>query len=97
MQPEDDALLRKAIARLNSRLLGVVLGLIMGFALFLATVILVLKGGSVVGPHLALLSQFFPGYRVTFFGSILGFFYGFITGFLIGAVLGIVYNQIAST
>jgi hypothetical protein len=94
MQAEDDAL-RKAVAHLNAKLLGTVLGLIMGVVLFLATIILVLKGGPVVGPHLGLLSQFFPGYRVTFLGSIIGFFYAFITGFLIGAALGVVYNQIA--
>ena len=96
MQAEDDAL-RKAVAHLNAKLLGVVLGLITGFALFLATIILVLKGGPVVGPHLGLLSQFFPGYRVTFVGAIIGFFYAFVAGFLIGAALGIVYNQIAKT
>lgn len=96
MQAEDDAL-RKAVAHLNAKLLGVVLGLITGFALFLATIILVLKGGPVVGPHLGLLSQFFPGYRVTFVGAIVGFFYAFVAGFLIGAALGIVYNQIAKT
>jgi hypothetical protein len=92
----DDEVLRKAVARLNAKLLGITLGLIMGSALFLATIVLVLKGGSIVGPHLALLGQFFPGYRVTILGSIIGFFYAFIAGFLIGAVLGIVYNQIAS-
>ena len=92
---DEDAVLRKAVAHLNAKLLGTVLGLIMGFGLFLATIILVLKGGPVVGPHLALLSQFFPGYSVTFLGSIIGFFYAFVAGFLIGAVLGIVYNQIA--
>lgn len=96
MKSEDDAL-RKAVAHLNAKLLGVTLGLITGFALFLATIILVLKGGSVVGPHLALLSQFFPGYSVSFLGGVIGFFYAFIVGFLIGAALGIVYNRIAGT
>jgi hypothetical protein len=94
MQQEDEVL-RKAVAHLNAKMLGSILGVIMGFGLFLATIILVLKGGPVVGPHLALLGQFFPGYSVTFLGSIIGFFYAFITGFLIGAVLGVVYNQIA--
>ena len=94
MQAEDEVL-KKAIAHLNAALLGTVLVLIMGFGLFLATMILVLKGGPAVGRHLTLLSHFFPGYSVTFFGSIIGFFYAFVIGFLIGAALGIVYNQIA--
>ena len=94
MQTDDDVL-RTAVAHLNARLLGLTLGLIAGFALFLATIILVLKGGTVVGPHLALLGQFFPGYTVSFIGGIIGFFYAFIVGFLIGGALGIVYNQVA--
>lgn len=93
--PTEDEVLKKAIAHLNATLLGTVLGLIMGFGLFLATMILVLKGGSAVGQHLSLLSQFFPGYSVTLLGSIIGFFYAFVIGFLIGAALGTVYNQIA--
>jgi hypothetical protein len=94
MQAEDEVL-KKAIAHLNATLLGTVFGLIVGFGLFLATMILVLKGGPVVGPHLTLLREFFPGYSVTLFGSVIGFLYGFVIGFLIGAALGIVYNQIA--
>ncbi len=95
MEPENE-LLEKAVLRMNVKLLGVVVGLVLGFGLFLATNILVLKGGPVVGPHLALLRQFYPGYTVTFLGSLIGFLYAFATGFIIGAVFGAVYNQIAS-
>jgi len=87
--------LEKAVIRLNAKFLGIVLGFVLGLGLFLATNILVLKGGPVVGPHLALLSQFFPGYRVTFLGSLIGFCYAFVVGFVIGAVLGAVYNKVA--
>lgn len=94
MRPEEE-LLEKAVLRLNAKLLGVVFGLVLGMSLFLMTNFLVLKGGSHVGQHLVLLSQFFPGYRVTFLGSIIGFFYAFVVGFVIGAVLGSVYNKVA--
>jgi hypothetical protein len=87
--------LESAVVRLNAKLLGIVLGFLLGLGLFLATNILVLKGGPVVGPHLALLSQFFPGYRVTFLGSLIGFCYAFVVGYVIGAVLGAVYNKVA--
>ena len=40
-----------------------------------------LKGGDVVGPRLALLSQYLPGYTVSADGSFVGLFYGFIAGF----------------
>ena len=71
------------------------LGFLFGAGLFLATNFLVLKGGPHVGAHLGLLGQFFPGYRVSFWGSIVGFFYMFAAGLMIGVVLGAVYNKIA--
>jgi hypothetical protein len=95
MEPEDNQI-EKAVILLNAKLLGIVIGFLSGVGLFLATNFLVLKGGLHVGAHLGLLANFFPGYRVTFFGSIIGFCYAFVTGFLIGVVLGAVYNKIAS-
>jgi hypothetical protein len=94
MEPEEEQI-EKAVMLLNSKLLGIVLGFLSGVGLFLVTNFLVLKGGPHVGAHLVLLSNFFPGYRVTFLGSILGFFYAFVVGFLSGVVLGAVYNKVA--
>lgn len=91
----EQELIESAVVRLNAKLMGVVLGLLLGFGLFLATNVLVLKGGEEVGAHLGLLSQFFPGYTVTFFGSVVGFVYAFLVGFGIGAVIGAVYNKVA--
>jgi hypothetical protein len=90
-----------AILKLNIKILGLVLGLLLGLVVFFATNWLVLKGGHigpngeyVVGPHLQLLSQFFIGYKVSFVGSIIGFFYGFALGTLCGAAIGWIYNKI---
>ncbi len=80
--------------RLNSAVIGIVLGLLGGLSTFLATNLLVIKGGTVVGPHLALLGQFFIGYEVTFRGSIIGFFDAFVFGFLVGFFLAWSYNLI---
>jgi len=93
---QEDTQIDKAIILLNAKLLGVVLGILFGAGLFLATNFLVLKGGPHVGQHLGLLAAFFPGYRVTFLGSIIGFCYAFVTGFLAGIALGSVYNKVAS-
>jgi len=97
----NDKKLVKAVLRFNSKFIGLSLGLIIGLAIFLATNWLIIKGGHttpngeyIVGPHLQLLSQFFIGYRVSFFGSIIGFFYGFAVGTLCGAVFGAIYNKI---
>jgi hypothetical protein len=87
--------LEKAVVVLNAKLLGIVLGFLLGLGLFVATNFLVLKGGENVGAHLGLLSQFFPGYSVTFVGSIVGFLYSFAVGFVVGATLGVVYNKVA--
>ena len=91
----EEVLIQRAVVLLNAKLLGIVLGIFMGMGLFLATNFLVLKGGQNVGAHLRLLAVFFPGYRVTFFGSIIGFCYAFAVGFISGVILGAIYNKIA--
>jgi hypothetical protein len=80
--------------RLNAPINGLVYGLVAGVIIFLATNWLVIKGGPVVGPNLSLLGEFFIGYRVTFVGSLVGFFYGFITGFIFGYAVAAIYNWI---
>ena len=80
---------------LNAVMQGIVTGLIVGLVIFVATNWLLLKGGEHVGPHLALLGQFFIGYRVSFLGSFIGFAYGAIFGYLVGYFVARVYNAIA--
>lgn len=86
--------LRVAIRRLNARAWGIAVGLLLGGGLFLATNILVLKGGPNVGQHLRLLSQYFPGYSVSFVGSLIGFIYAFVGGYVIGRAIGYLYNRL---
>jgi len=82
------------VLRLNANILGVVLGIIAGLAIFIATNFLVLKGGDVVGPHLGLLRAFFPFYSVTFLGSIVGFGWGLLSGYLAGFIIASIYNLV---
>lgn len=84
------------LMRLNGVILGLVLGLVVGFGIFIATIILLIKGGEQVGPHLALLGQYFIGYQVTFGGSLIGFLYGLLFGFIVGYVIASLYNWVAS-
>ena len=74
----------RAFAKLDRIALGLSMGTVAGMLLFLATLIIVLKGGPVVGPTLGLLNHYFPGYSVTFSGSIVGFVYAFVSGFTVG-------------
>ena len=90
-----------ASLRLHVKIFGLTLGILTGLAIFFATNWLVIKGGHitpsgeyVVGPHLQLLSQYFIGYKVSFWGSIIGFFNGFGLGALCGAAIGWIYNKI---
>lgn len=85
---------RTDLLRLNARVWGITVGLVAGLALFLATNILVLRGGDVVGPHLGLLGIFLPGYRVSFVGSLIGFVYAFVIGYAVGRLVGAVYNAV---
>lgn len=91
-----DELLIKAFARLHKTALGVAIGSLLGLAVFVATNILLLKGGEVVGPHFSLLGQFFLGYSVTFAGSLIGYGYGFVAGFLIGWLTAFLHNLFIS-
>ena len=83
------------VISLNSRVIGLAVGVICGLTVFVATNWLVIKGGETVGPHLSLLGQYFFGYRVTFSGSLIGAVYGFILGMAGGSMLGWIYNTIA--
>ena len=92
--PNEEERLFRGVLWLNAKVLGLVLGLLCGLIVFIATNWLVIKGGNPVGPHLRLLSQYFFGYRVSFLGSLIGFAYGFAVGTLSGALIGWIYNAI---
>lgn len=97
----DEEKLLQAVAILNAKMLGIILGITFGLVIFIVTIWLVIKGPQlspsgeyVVGPHLQLLSQFFIGYSVSYLGSIIGFLYGFALGTICGALIGWIYNKI---
>ena len=84
------------LLRLNATVQGVVTGIVAGLGIFIATnwLILTSEEGDVVGPHLALLGQFFVGYKVTFVGSLMGFAYAFFVGFVVGYCVTAMYNYL---
>jgi protoporphyrinogen oxidase len=81
-----EEVIETVFAKLDPLALGSAVGLVFGLGLFLATSILLLKGGFVVGPNLALLSQFFPGFTVTWKGAFVGFVQAGLGGFLLGCL-----------
>lgn len=92
-KPSDEQLSR-AVLHLNGNITGLALGIVSGLTIFVATVVLVVKGGPHVGQHLQLLNQFFIGYTVTWPGSFVGLFYGFVTGYMAGWIIAWIYNRI---
>lgn len=86
---------RTTLLRLNARAWGIAIGLLLGLGLFIATIVLVLRGGAAIGPHLSLLGVFLPGYTVSVGGAFIGFAYAFFIGYALGRLIGLVYNAMA--
>ena len=78
--------------KLHPTALGLSVGIVTGFVLFVATWIALLQGSSDPQTNLTLLNQFFPGYEINVLGSVLGFFYGFLTGFFTGWIFAFLRN-----
>jgi protoporphyrinogen oxidase len=87
LQPAMNAVkeaLNQAFPKLDRLAFGLSIGAVCGALLFLATLVLAIRGGSIVGPNLELLANYFPGYDVTLSGGFLGLAYGFFAGFVAG-------------
>lgn len=92
-KPEVDEVSR-AIARIQTGVLTIAFAALCGLSLFLMTAWLLLKDGPNVGAHLRLLGNYFPGYSVSWPGSVIGFFYGALVGGVIGWAIGTIYNKV---
>lgn len=90
----EEQLLGRAVARLRAGMLAIVFGLVSGTGLMVATMWLVIRGGARVGQHLNLLNNYFPGYRVTWVGSFVGFLYAAVLGAIVGWLIGRLYNAV---
>ena len=80
----NDAVIARTFAKLHAAALGVACGILLGSGILAATLFLLIKGGPAVGTNLVLLAQYFPGYSVTWTGSVIGGAYGLLVGFLLG-------------
>ncbi len=94
LSAEEERRLEEALVRLNEHAWGIAFALLCGLGLFLATAILVIRGGDPVGPHLALLGIYLRGYEVTWGGAFVGLLYGLALGFATGWTIGALYNRL---
>ena len=88
----DEEVLEAYVGKLNGNVWGISLALVLALLLFAATNILVMKGGEKVGQHLEILVQYFPGYSVTFVGSLIGAVWIAVVGYILARVACGVYN-----
>jgi len=95
LSTDEQRALQGAVQDLNEKAWGIGVALVLAVALFTATNVLVLKGGSDVGAHLRLLGVYFPGYRVTFAGSLIGFVYAFVLGYAVGRTVVTLYYRLS--
>lgn len=79
-------------ASIDKLALALSVGAVSGAAIFIATMVLILKGGSVVGPNLSLLNQYFIGYSVSVEGAFIGLGYSFLWGFIFGWLFAYLKN-----
>ena len=83
--PEDDVI-EVAFAKIDPLALGIAVGAVSGLGIFMASAILLLKGGPVVGPTLSLLGNYLLGFSATWDGALIGLFEGGLLGFTVGAL-----------
>jgi hypothetical protein len=95
-QPRQTDEIGQALARIKVKALAVVCSLIGGGGVFVMTIWLVIKDGPLVGQHLQLLSNYFPGYSVTWPGAFIGFLYGAVIGGVAGWAVGRIYNRVVN-
>ena len=95
MSPEDRVILRRAVARMRSRIVAVSCAVISGSALMIATILHIARERAPSTLDIALLSNYLPGYSVSWFGALLGLFYGVALGAFFGGVFAWFYNRLA--
>lgn len=94
LTPQEQQMLQRAVARASEQGWGIAIGLLLGLGLFLATIVLVVRGGPNTGQHLGLLGSYFPGYTVSWLGSFIGFVYAFVVGYAAGRTVATLYNRL---
>jgi hypothetical protein len=92
LEASERLLLSRAFARVDPLAMGAAVGIVSGVGLSVATAVLLLQGGFLVGFHLGRLSFYLPGYSVTWPGVLVGLLEGGVAGAALGMVLAWLWN-----
>ena len=87
--------IQQAFARYDPVALGAALGTVLGLGLFLATAVLLI-GREPLGPNLALLASYFPGFEVSWRGALLGLLEAGAGGIAFGYALACLINAVVA-
>jgi hypothetical protein len=89
--PEDRYGENKKGAAMNLRksALGLSLGVVWGLAVFVVTLLAIMRG---IGHTLQLLGGYYLGYTVSYPGSVVGLVWGFANGFVVGVLITWFYD-----
>ena len=91
----DHEILSAVFARMDVPAMAAAAGTLCSLLLFLATATLLVQAvpqDYPIGPHLSDLSNYLPGYDVSWSGAFVGAFYGFIGGAVAGFAAAVYWN-----
>ena len=86
IEESEDEVIEVAFAKIDPLALGVAVGIVSGLGIFMASAILLLRSGPVIGPTLSLLGNYLFGFEVTWTGAVIGLFEAGMSGFAVGAL-----------
>jgi protoporphyrinogen oxidase len=85
IEESEAGVIEAAFAKIDPLALGVAVGAVSGLGIFVASAVLLLKNGPVIGPNLSLLGNYLIGFEVTWTGAVIGLLEGGLWGFAVGA------------
>ena len=92
---KDHEILSAVFAKMDAVAMTVAFGALCSLLLFLATAVLLMQASPenyFVGEHLRDLSDYLPGYSVSWMGALIGAGYGFLVGGLVGFFAAVYWN-----
>lgn len=90
-----DALVLSLFARIDILAFAIAAGVVAAVAMFILTAALLMAGappGVEVGSNLSALTTFWPGFSISWPGSIVGAFYAGLSGAAVGFLLALFWN-----
>ena len=89
---QEDRQIEAAFARVDPLALGIAIGTVSSLGIFMASAVLLVQGGPLVGSTLSLLGNYLIGLEVTWAGTVFGMIEAGIAGCVVGALAAALRN-----